>query len=64
MNNYVIYKEFDKLRLTNEKNYNAFIRNASQITDCSKFKDAQSLREYLIREWNLLPSQINDKTSD
>lgn len=64
MNKYVIYKEFGKLRLTNEANYNTCMRNASQVIDVNNFANAESVRDYLIREWRLLPHQIVDKTND
>ena len=58
MTKYVIYREFGKLRLTNEPNFNAYICNASQVIDVNNFKDAEAVKQYLINEWKLLPSQI------
>ena len=57
MNRYVIYNEFGR-KLTNETNYNAQIRNASQIIDISKFNSDEAAKQYLIDNWKLLESQI------
>lgn len=40
--NYVIFKELDTYKMTSESNYNALIRNASQVTvfrDCNSFDE-------------------------
>lgn len=64
MNRYIIYKEFDRLKLTNETNYNAYIRNASQVIDVDNFDSASAVRDYLVSNWSLLPHQIIDKTNN
>lgn len=63
MNEYVIYQEFGKLKLTSKENYYSYTTNASKVIDCSKFESVDSLQEYLIREWKLLPNQIIDRTT-
>ena len=57
MNRYVIYNEFGR-KLTTETNYNAQIRNASQIIDINKFNSDEAAKQYLIDNWKLLESQI------
>ena len=61
---YVIFNEFGKRKLTIEQNYNTCMQDASKIIDVSNFASTQSVIEYLIREWHLIPSQIIDKTED
>ena len=58
MDEYVIYKEFGRRKLTTKQNYNTVMQNASKIIDVSNFASSESVREYLIREWKLLPNQI------
>ena len=58
MNKYIIFHEFDRRKLTNEQNYNAVIRNASQIIDMGNFASDESAKQYLIANWNLLENQI------
>lgn len=58
MNNYVIYHEFGRRKLTNQLNYNTCMRNASQIIDMSSFNSDEAAKQYLIDNWNLLESQI------
>lgn len=58
MNKYIIFREFDRRKLTNEQNYNAVIRNASQIIDMGNFASDESAKQYLIANWNLLENQI------
>lgn len=63
MNNYVIFKEFDILWLTHEENYNKPIRNASKVINVNNFQNVEAVKNYLIREFGLQPSQIIDKTN-
>ena len=58
MEQYVIYHEFGKRKLTTESNYNTCIQNASRIIDVSNFASDESAKQYLIDNWKLLESQI------
>lgn len=48
----VIFRELGKLRVTPEENYNAFIRNARKVADCSAFDDADEVIDYYIKHFN------------
>lgn len=58
MEQYVIFHEFGRRRLTTEQNYNTCIRNASRIIDMSNFASDESAKQYLIDNWKLLEKQI------
>lgn len=58
MNKYVIFHECGRRKLTNQANYNTYMRNASQIIDVSNFASDESVKQYLMNEWNLLENQI------
>lgn len=55
---YVIYHEFENRFVTTERNYNAYIRNASKVLNVSKFPSDEAVQQYLISNWNLDKSQI------
>ena len=58
MNNYVIFNELGKRKLTSEQNYNTYIRDANKIIDMSNFDSDESAKQYFIDNWKLLESQI------
>ena len=58
MTKYIIYNELGRRKLTTEDNYNTCMQNASKIIDVSNFASPESVEQYLINEWKLLPSQI------
>lgn len=62
MDRYVIYKEFGELRMTDEINYNAYIRNASRVINLCKFSSVDDVIHYLTTNWSLTADQIIDKT--
>lgn len=58
MNEYVIYHEFGRRKLTSKENYDTVMRNASKIIDMSNFSSDASAKQYLIDNWKLLENQI------
>jgi hypothetical protein len=58
MNEYVIYHEFGRRKLTSKENYDAMVQNASKIIDMSKFDSDAAAKQYLIDNWKLLENQI------
>lgn len=42
----IIYKTLKGYAVTNEQNYNAKIRNAREVHDCSDFSSADEIIEY------------------
>ena len=58
MDKYVIYKEFNKLKVTTKQNYDTVWQDASKIIDFNSFRDEEAVKQYLINEWKLLEEQI------
>lgn len=58
MEQYIMYHEFGRRKLTTKNNYERPIRNASMILDMSKFVSDESAKQYLTANWNLLDKQI------
>lgn len=45
----IIYKDFGGYKMTNEANYNAYIRNERQVVDFSAFSSADEIIAYCVK---------------
>lgn len=42
----VIFKECERLKVTTEQNYNAFVRDSRKVQDCGSFDSPAEIIEY------------------
>lgn len=44
---YILYKDFDEIKMTNEKNYNSMIQNANEIISFDDFETFSQVIDYI-----------------
>lgn len=58
MEQYVIFREFGKLKVTTKANYNTVMQDAHKIIDFNSFSNEAAVKQYLITEWKIKPENI------
>lgn len=58
---YIIYKDAFGYHGTQEKNYNARIKDASEICDYTDFESAEDIKQYLLKYTYLKAENIEIK---
>lgn len=54
----VIFRECGRLKVTNEQNFQAFIRNARMVQDCGSFDNPTEIIEYYCKYFGSKPDDF------